>query len=89
MYLQSMSTILGKVKFSLGLSKYHAMKTYPLLSKVPRYEDVWVNRQLHSPRSTLLEGAPGTHWIGGWVGPRAGLDAVTKRRSPIIAPDGN
>jgi hypothetical protein len=19
---------------------------------------------------------PGTHWIGGWVGPRAGLDAV-------------
>jgi hypothetical protein len=22
--------------------------------------------------------APGTHWIGGWVGPRAGLDAVEK-----------
>jgi hypothetical protein len=22
------------------------------------------------------EGAPGTHWIGGWVGPRAVLDAV-------------
>jgi hypothetical protein len=22
------------------------------------------------------ERAPGTHWIGGWVGPRAGLDAV-------------
>jgi len=21
----------------------------------------------------------GTHWIGGWVGPRAGLDAVMKR----------
>jgi len=20
--------------------------------------------------------APGTNWIGGWVGPRAGLDAV-------------
>jgi hypothetical protein len=25
---------------------------------------------------TSRERAPGTHWIGGWVGPRAGLDAV-------------
>jgi hypothetical protein len=24
------------------------------------------------------EGAPGTHWIGGWVGPRAVLDMVVK-----------
>jgi hypothetical protein len=23
---------------------------------------------------------PSTHWIGGWVSPRAGLDAVEKRR---------
>jgi hypothetical protein len=28
------------------------------------------------------EGAPGTHWIGGWVGPRAVLDAVVKRKIP-------
>jgi hypothetical protein len=26
--------------------------------------------------------APGTHWIGGWVGPRAVLDAVVKRNIP-------
>jgi hypothetical protein len=26
--------------------------------------------------STPWEKAPGTHRIGGWVGPRAGLDAV-------------
>jgi hypothetical protein len=26
------------------------------------------------------ERAPGTHWIGGWVGPRVGLDAVEKRK---------
>jgi len=35
-----------------------------------------------------VEGVPGTHWIGGWVGFRTGLDAVVKRRIPIIAPGG-
>jgi hypothetical protein len=32
--------------------------------------------------STLPPGerAPGAHWIGGWVGPRTGLDAVEKRK---------
>jgi len=24
---------------------------------------------------------PSTHWIGGWVGPRAGLDVVAKKKS--------
>jgi hypothetical protein len=37
--------------------------------------------QLHAPL-TLPPGerAPGTHWIGGRLGPRAGLDMVSKRR---------
>jgi hypothetical protein len=26
------------------------------------------------------ERAPGTHWTGGWVKPRAGLDALEKRK---------
>jgi hypothetical protein len=30
-------------------------------------------------RFTLGERVPGTHWIGGWVSPRAGIDAVAKR----------
>jgi hypothetical protein len=34
----------------------------------------------HPGRFTLSERAPGTHWIGGWVGPRVGLDAVVKRK---------
>jgi hypothetical protein len=33
-------------------------------------------------RFTPRERAPGTHWIGGWVGPRADLDAVVKRKIP-------
>jgi hypothetical protein len=33
-------------------------------------------------RFTLGERAPGTHWVGGWVGTRAVLDAVVKRKIP-------
>jgi hypothetical protein len=33
-------------------------------------------------RYTLRERAPGTHWIGDWVDPRAVLDAVVKRKIP-------
>jgi hypothetical protein len=33
-------------------------------------------------RFTSRERAPGTHWIGGWMGPRAILDAVVKRKIP-------
>jgi hypothetical protein len=29
---------------------------------------------------TPEEEAPGTHWIGGWVDPRAGLNAVENRK---------
>jgi hypothetical protein len=32
--------------------------------------------------------AAGTHSVWGWVGPRAGLDAVAKRKNPLIAPTG-
>jgi hypothetical protein len=34
----------------------------------------------HPGHFTLGETAPGTHWIGGWVGRRAGLDDVEKRK---------
>jgi hypothetical protein len=33
-------------------------------------------------RFTPKERAPGIHWIGGWVGPRAVLDTVVKREIP-------
>jgi hypothetical protein len=39
-------------------------------------------------RFTPGERAPGTHWIGGWVGPRAGMDALTLvgNRTPAVRP---
>jgi prepilin signal peptidase PulO-like enzyme (type II secretory pathway) len=33
-------------------------------------------------RFTPRERVPGTHWIGGWVGPRAFLNAVVNRKIP-------
>jgi len=62
-----------------------------------------VGVELHTFLSSVLDGgewlasrhgrlisesrAPGTHWIGDWVGPRSGLDAVVK--NPINFPAGN
>jgi hypothetical protein len=34
-----------------------------------------------TPRERTLD----THWIGGWVGPVAGLDAVVKKKFPAPA----
>jgi hypothetical protein len=42
--------------------------------------------QLHAPAALLPgETASGSHWLGGWVDPRAGLDAPasTKNRAPV------
>jgi hypothetical protein len=38
----------------------------------------------HPSRFIPRERDPGTHWTGGWVGPRAILDMVVKRKIPAI-----
>jgi hypothetical protein len=44
-----------------------------------------VSGQRHArPRYTPGERTPGTHWTGGWVGPRAGLD--TEARGKLLSP---
>jgi hypothetical protein len=46
--------------------------------------------QLHAPAAlSPRERAPGTHWIGGWVGPGAVLDAVVKIKIPIPRRESN
>jgi hypothetical protein len=46
-----------------------------------------VSGQLHAPAALPKERAPFAHCIGGWVGPRAGLDAVEKKK--YLAPAEN
>jgi hypothetical protein len=47
------------------------------------WHQVEVSSQLHDPgRFTPRKRDPGTHCIGGWVGPRACLDTVVKRKIP-------
>jgi len=76
-----------KIELSLCLFNYHTMKTFEV-----------VEVQLHAFLTSALDGgewstsrlgrftsgerAPGTHRIGGWMDPRAGLVAVVKRKIP-------
>jgi hypothetical protein len=42
-----------------------------------------VSGQLHAPTALPpRDTAPDTHWIGGWMGPRAVLNTVAKRKIP-------
>jgi len=36
-----LKTTKGKVKLFLYLTKYHAIKTYPVLNKAPCHADIW------------------------------------------------
>jgi hypothetical protein len=59
-----------------------------LTNKALRHEDVWGSGYVggpsasHTGRFTPGERAFVTHWIGGWMGPRTGLDAVEKILDP-------
>jgi hypothetical protein len=46
--------------------------------------EVWLIS--HAGRFNPRERAPDTHWIGGWVGPTAGLDAMAKTKNSIPPP---
>jgi len=49
-----------------------------------------VSGQLHAPAALHpRKEASRTHWIGGWVGPRAILDAAVKRKFPSPRENGN
>jgi hypothetical protein len=80
----------GKVVPLLPLTKHHAMKAYwgveVCLHAFLTPALYGGERSASRPgRLTPTERAPDTHWRGGWVGPRDGLNAVVKRKIPYPA----
>jgi hypothetical protein len=43
-----------------------------------------VSGQLHTLATLILGKGPGSHWIEGWVGFRAGVGAVAKMKDPFL-----
>jgi hypothetical protein len=87
-------TLKVKVKLCLCLTKHHAMKAYVGNGGIaPRILDLgtrwrWVISFTPQPLYPQ-ERTPGIHWIGGWVSPRAGLDAGVRRKIPSPYRDSN
>jgi hypothetical protein len=80
--------ICKKVKLSLFLAKHVAMKTYERVEVLLHAFfisalDGGERSALRSGRFTHGERVPGTHWIGAWVGFRAGLDTVARRKKSL------
>jgi hypothetical protein len=76
-----------KVKLSLCLTKHHHEGVlgewrYNSTNSLTSALDGGEWSSLRPGSFTPWERAPGTHCIGGWVGPRAVLDAVVKRKFP-------
>jgi hypothetical protein len=68
----------GKVEVKLCLIKHHAMKTHGEVEVLRHAFLTWAldggEWSTSRPgRFTPTESASSTHWIGGWVGPRAGI----------------
>jgi hypothetical protein len=83
-----------KVKLFLCLTKHHAMGT---IVAVGLYLHAFLTSALgggewsasRPGRFTPRERVPNTHWVGDWVGPKAILDTVVKRKIPNLRRESN
>jgi hypothetical protein len=87
-----------KVKLTLCLTRFYAMKRILCLIKLhamimhrgvvvcPHILNLGIRSASRPGYFTLGERAPDTLWIKGWIGPRAGLDVMAKRKeNPFTA----
>jgi hypothetical protein len=93
MWKSNIKTRKGKM-FSLCLTKHHAVKVY---GGMMIQLHVFLTSELDGSecsasrpsRFTSKERTDGTHYIRGWVGPRASLDAVANRKIPSPCQESN
>jgi hypothetical protein len=93
-----------QLKREKGKGKFAPMLLFWVITAPWRRVGEWKYSSTHSLTSTLdggersvsrpgrftpRERAPGTHWIGSWLGPRAVLDAVVKRKIPSLRRESN
>jgi len=83
-----------KLKSTLCLTERHAMKTYRgntgIAPRILILSNRWMWVVSFTPRPLYLRGnSPGTCLIAGQVGSRAYMDALVKRKIPVIAFEGN
>jgi hypothetical protein len=81
--LQEPTVVVVKLKsFLFLLTEYQAIKVcWGVEVQLHSFFDLGTRWELSASRHgrfTPRKRAPGAHWIGGWVGPRAVLDAVVK-----------
>jgi hypothetical protein len=66
------------------MKKYGGMNVYIHISltlTIPGGD--WSDK--HHGCFTTRESAPGTHWIGGWVSPRIGVEDMEKRKCLVLS----
>jgi hypothetical protein len=93
-YLEAVSSIRNlRTRHAVLKGTHITMKVKVKLSlcfnRAPHHEGILGNGGVASRlgRFTHRVRAPSTHWIGGWVGSRAVLDAVVKRKIPSPHPE--
>jgi hypothetical protein len=64
----------GRLKMRKKLSLF-------ITNQALSHEDVWGERMYRITYSWHRHFNTGTHWIGGWVGPRTGLNDVKKKKT--------
>jgi len=63
----------------------HRHLSYPQVKQLPSSHEIISSQGLHSCTMYLWGRTPRVYWIGGWLSPRAGSDAVAKRKNPFTA----
>ena len=73
------SRVIAILRLCTGRTAHRGSRAIAILFHDQRHQK-GVRGQRHTPAAFYPRGRPGTHYTGGWVSPRAGLDRCWKSR---------